>query len=103
MTEMPLVHWRPPRSLVLVWGGLLVLLGLTVLCAYQPWGGLNTPIALAIASCKALLVALVFMELRHSSALTVVFACAGFFWLGILLWLAFGDYLTREVLPPAIT
>jgi cytochrome c oxidase subunit 4 len=85
----------PPLDLLLAWLALLALLGLTVLGAYQPLGAFNTVLALTIAVTKALIVAAVFMELRHGSALTLAFAGAGFFWLGILLWLAFADFSTR--------
>jgi hypothetical protein len=43
--------------------------------------------ALAIGTIKAVIVAAVFMELRHRGARTLVFAAAGLFWLAILLWL----------------
>jgi cytochrome c oxidase subunit IV len=58
-------------------------------------GGWNTSLALAIAVAKALLVALYFMHLRDSSPLTMLFAGAGVFWLGILIVLTLNDYLTR--------
>lgn len=58
-------------------------------------GGWNTSVALAIAAGKALLVALYFMHLRTSSPLTLLFAGAGIFWLGILVALTVSDYLTR--------
>jgi cytochrome c oxidase subunit 4 len=93
--------WYPPRALVLSWVGLLACLGLTVLVAYQPLGTLNTVIALAIASLKALLIAAVFMELRERNGLMIAFAGAGFFWLAVMLWLALSDYTTRPNLPPA--
>jgi cytochrome c oxidase subunit 4 len=57
--------------------------------------GWNTGVALAIAAAKALLVALYFMHLRTSSPLTLLFAGAGIFWLGILIALTMSDYLTR--------
>lgn len=93
---------RPPRVVLFVWLGLLALLMLTVFAAYLPLGALNTIVALAIASTKAALVAAVFMELRQRNLLTLAFAIAGFFWLGILLWLSFSDYLTRPNFPPVI-
>jgi cytochrome c oxidase subunit 4 len=52
-------------------------------------------LALTIAATKAPIVAAIFMELRRGSALIISFAGAGFFWLGILLWLAFADVATR--------
>jgi cytochrome c oxidase subunit 4 len=93
------MDWYPPRALVLSWLGLLGLLGLTVFVAYQPLGTFNTVIALTIATMKALLIAAVFMELRERNGLTLAFAGAGFFWLAIMLWLAFSDYLTRPNFP----
>jgi cytochrome c oxidase subunit 4 len=95
------VTWYPPRALVLSWLALLALLGLTVLAAYQPLGMFNTVVALAIATGKALLIAAVFMELRQRNGLVIAFAGAGFFWLSIMLWLAFSDYTTRANFPPA--
>lgn len=68
--------------------------------AYQKLGSFNTPIALAIATAKALVVAAVFMELRERRPLIIAFACAGLFWLGILFWLAAADFATRPEFPP---
>jgi cytochrome c oxidase subunit 4 len=92
--------WRPPRILLLSWLALLGLLALTVTIAYLPIGAFNTPVALSIALAKGLLVAAIFMELRNDRTLVLVFAGAGFYWLAILLWLAFADYLTRPNFPP---
>jgi cytochrome c oxidase subunit 4 len=89
------MNWHPPRAVLISWLALLGLLGLTVFIAYQPLGSFNTGIALAIATTKALLVAVFFMELATATGLTFVFAGAGFFWLAIMLWLAFSDYITR--------
>jgi cytochrome c oxidase subunit IV len=90
--------WYPPRALLLSWLGLLTLLGATVFSAYQPLGDLNTVIAVAIAFGKALIVLVIFMELRHGSALTISFAGAGFYWLVIMLWLALADFMTRSTM-----
>jgi cytochrome c oxidase subunit IV len=87
--------WRPPLALVSAWLALLALLALTVTLAYMPLHAFNAVAALLIASIKALVVAAVFMELRHRSPRTLIFAAAGFFWLGILLWLGLMDFLTR--------
>jgi cytochrome c oxidase subunit 4 len=48
-----------------------------------------------IGTIKAAIVAAVFMELRHRGARTFVFAGAGLFWLGILIWLGMMDFMTR--------
>jgi cytochrome c oxidase subunit IV len=91
----------PPRALVLSWAGLMGLLAFTVTLAYQPLGGFNAPVALMIATAKALVVAAIFMELRERGGLTIAFAGAGFCWLAILLWLAWNDFATRPQFPPA--
>lgn len=90
-----MMQWRPSLSLVGAWLGLMALLALTVTLAYVPLGAANAVVALSIGTIKAALVAAVFMELRHRGALTFVFAGAGLFWLGILLWLGLMDFLTR--------
>jgi cytochrome c oxidase subunit 4 len=90
----------PPRALVMAWAALMALLALTVFGAYQPLGAFNTVAALVIATGKALIVAAIFMELRERNGLTIAAAAAGFFWLGIMLWLALADYATRPGFPP---
>jgi cytochrome c oxidase subunit 4 len=77
------------------WLALLTLLALTVTLAYQPLGALNAVVALGIGTIKATIVAAVFMELRHRGSRIYIFAGAGLFWLGILLWLGSMDFLTR--------
>jgi len=93
---------RPPRVLLLSWLALLALLATTVTIAYIPLGVANTVIAIIIAAVKGAIVAAIFMELRERNPLTVTFAGAGFFWLGIMLWLALADYVTRPNFPPAM-
>jgi cytochrome c oxidase subunit 4 len=88
-------RWRPSIPLVASWLGLLALLALTVTLAYQPFGAFNAVAALGIGVIKALIVAAVFMELRHRGPRTLIFAAAGLFWLAILLWLGSMDFLTR--------
>lgn len=92
----------PPRAILISWAALLALLALTVFGAYLPLGTGNTVLAMTIAFTKAGFVAAVFMELRERNGLTLAFASAGFFWLGIMLWLAFSDYATRPNFPPAM-
>ena len=55
----------------------------------------NISVALTIAVIKAVLVMLYFMHLRYSSRLTILFASAGVFWLGIMLVLTLSDYISR--------
>lgn len=93
---------RPPRILVLSWLALLALLAATVTIAYIPLGVANTVIAMIIAVTKGVIVGAIFMELGERNPLTLVFAGAGFFWLGIMLWLALADYVTRPNFPPVV-
>jgi len=58
-------------------------------------GWANTPIALVIATIKAVLVILYFMHLKYSTRLTWVVVIAAFLWLAMLFVLTFSDYLTR--------
>src|SRR5947209_13043607 len=58
-------------------------------------GWANTPIALVIATTKAVLVILFFMHVIHSTRLTWVVIIASFVWLSMLFVLTFADYLTR--------
>jgi len=84
------------RGYFAVFIALLALTALTTGVAFIDLGGAgNVAVALAIAVIKAVLVALYFMHLRYSSPLTVIFAGAGIFWLGILVALTLSDYITR--------
>jgi cytochrome c oxidase subunit 4 len=76
--------------------GLFVLLALTVWLAYVPMHGLNAVASFGIAAAKALLVAIVFMQLRRRDALLRLAATAALFWLITLFGLTFADYLTRS-------
>ena len=79
-----------------VFAGLLALTALTTGIAFVDLGRVgNVAVALTIAVIKAVFVMLYFMHLRYSSRLTIVFACAGVFWLGIMLVLTLSDYISR--------
>jgi len=91
------------RFYATIFGALLVLTLSTAGAAFIDLGGnLNTIVALAIATVKALLVILFFMHVRNSSRLTWVFVGAGFFWILILLTLTMTDPLTRDWLETTI-
>ena len=97
-------HIVPRRIYYGIFAALMTFTLLTVWVAFQDvdthlWGlhiALNPVIALAIATTKALLVILYFMHVRYSSKLTKVAVLAGFFWLGILLVMTMGDYVSRD-------
>jgi cytochrome c oxidase subunit IV len=92
MTE----HAHPTiKMFVAVWATLLLLTALTVFVATLELGPFNAIVALSIATIKALLVLLFFMELRYSTALTKVAVVAAVFFLMLLVGLTLSDYLTR--------
>ena len=75
------------RALLLAFLALLVLTSASWVGAHLPLGELHSVFALGIAACKALVVAVVFMELKHAdfvprfvAALTLLFIalmCSG--------------------------
>lgn len=83
------------KTFFLTYAALLVLLAATIAISFFNFGIFNSVAALAIAFAKMLLIILFFMHVRYSSRLIWVAACVGFFWLGILLVLAMGDFVTR--------
>ena len=88
-------HIVPTRVYYTIFAALMVGTYLTVQAAFIDLGALNTVVALAIACTKAALVVLYFMHVRYSTRLTWAVVVSSVFWLGILLALTFGDYLTR--------
>ena len=88
-------HIVPTRVYYTIYGILLLFTYLTVQIAFFDLGVLNTIAAVTIAVLKAALVALFFMHLKYSSGLTKMVLVSGLLWLGILLALTLGDYLTR--------
>jgi cytochrome c oxidase subunit 4 len=89
-------HAHPSvKTFVAVWATLLVLTALTVFAATLELGPFNAIVALSIATIKAVLVLLFFMELRYSTALTKVAVVSAIFFLMLLVGLSLADYLTR--------
>ena len=91
MTE----HIDSIRTYTLVLLALLVLTAATTLVAFVDLGAFSVVVALAIAVCKMLLVALFFMHVRHSTKLTKLVVLGGLLWLAILLMLTLSDFTTR--------
>jgi cytochrome c oxidase subunit 4 len=91
MTE----HIDSIRTYTLVLLALLVLTAVTTLVAFVDLGAFSVVVALAIAVCKMLLVALFFMHVRHSTKLTKLVVLGGLLWLAILLTLTLSDFTTR--------
>ena len=78
---------------------LLVLTVVTVSAAGMDFGPYNTVIAIVIATCKASLVALFFMHLRHDKFNSVVFL-GGVFFLAVFLIFTLFDIGTRTPIFP---
>ncbi len=87
------------RSVWLSWAALVALLAATTGLAYVPLGRAALPAALAVASVKAAVIVLVFMELARATGLTRIAAGAGLFWLCVLLGMPAIDYLNRAARP----
>jgi cytochrome c oxidase subunit IV len=80
----------------LVFVALMVGTAITVAVTYVHLGWLNLPLALAIATTKALLVIMFFMHLKdHPKLIKVTFAAA-FFFFAILVAHTLSDYLSRD-------
>ncbi len=88
-------HILPKRVYYTIFGILILCTYLTVQIAFLDLGPLNAVAALVIAVFKATLVVLFFMHVKYSTRLTWAVIIGSVFWLGILLALTMGDYLTR--------
>ncbi|MEN0074136.1 MAG: cytochrome C oxidase subunit IV family protein [Paracraurococcus sp.] len=88
----PMAIWR---RLLPVWAALLALLGATLALAYVPLGRFSLVVALGIAVTKALLVVLLFMQLRKPDPLLRLTAFASLVFVAFMLILTFSDVLTR--------
>jgi cytochrome c oxidase subunit 4 len=91
-------HVAPKSQLFAVFAALMVLTVVTVLVSRVDLGNLNLPVAMAVAVTKALLVILIFMEVKYSPKLVQVTAAAGFLFFGILILYTMTDYLSRNAL-----
>ena len=88
-------HVVPTRVYYLIFAILMICTALTVGIAFIDLGPFNVVAALIIAVFKATLVVLFFMHVKYSTRLTWAVVAGSVFWLGILLALTMGDYLTR--------
>jgi len=89
-------HIVSVKTNVMVWLALLALTCLTAGVAFIDLGPFNTIVALVIATCKALLVVLIFMHVKYASdRLIKVVVLSAIFFLILLLGLSLADYSTR--------
>jgi cytochrome c oxidase subunit IV len=88
-------HVASRTTYFLVFLALMVGTAVTVAVTYVDLGMLNTPVALAIATTKAMLVILFFVHLKDNPKLIKVTFGAAFFFFAILVAHTLSDYLTR--------
>jgi len=89
-------HIVPKRTYIGIWASLMCLTVVTALVSWVDLGQWSAVVALAIATCKALLVVLFFMHVKYlSQKMTILVIVAGLFWLGLLMALSMADYGTR--------
>jgi len=91
-------HVDSVKTYTSVWLILLVLTAVTTAVAYVDLGAFSVVVALVIAVCKMLLVALFFMHVRHSTQLTRLVLVGAVLWLGIMLAFTLADIWTRGLL-----
>lgn len=95
-------HAQPFKMYVIIFFALMGLMLLTVAVAKVPWLHIGPPdvqiwnniVAVGIAVTKTFLVVGYFMHVKWGTPLVKTYAILGFAWV-TLLWLIFGDYLTR--------
>ena len=80
----------------LIWGTLIVCTVLTAWIATVDLGKFNTVVALTIATFKASIVVLIFMNVKYTSErMTKAILISAVFWLILLLVLSLTDYSSR--------
>jgi cytochrome c oxidase subunit IV len=90
-------HVAPASLYWLIWGILIVCTFLTAWIATIDLGPFNTVVALVIATFKASLVVLIFMNVKYTSEkMTKAILIAAVFWLLLLLTLSLADYSSRR-------
>ncbi len=89
-------HVASSKLYWLIWLTLTVATFLTAWIATVDLGLFNTVVALVIATCKASLVVLIFMNVKYTSEkMTKAILLAAVFWLILLLVLSLTDYSSR--------
>jgi cytochrome c oxidase subunit 4 len=90
------------RTTFATWLALLALTALSFGVSYVHLGTLNIPVALAIASIKAILVVLIFMELAVEKFSVQVTLAVSFVFVALLIGLMVADVATRAA-PPLLS
>jgi cytochrome c oxidase subunit IV len=87
----------PVRLYAMVLAGLAILMFATVYAAFFDLGPATVILALLIATTKATLIVLIFMNVYFSTRLTKIFVLGGFFWLVFLFGLIIIDFISRQM------
>lgn len=90
---------EPILPYVIGWAVMMLLLGLSVLSAYEDIGIFHPVVNFGIAATQAVIIFIIFMRLRGRPSLKWVFAAAGFFWLMFMYGITTIDYATRSGFP----
>jgi len=93
-TEAP-EHIDSVKTYVVVFLALIAATLITTAVAFVDLGPFSVVVALAIAVCKMLLVALFFMHVRYSTKLTRLVLLGGALWMFILLGMTYTDFGSR--------
>ncbi len=88
-------HTTSALTLFLVFFALVGLTGVTVWVAYIDLGIWSTPVAIAIATLKASLVVVIFMEMRFGQPITWFASSTGILFLILLIGLTMADIVSR--------
>jgi cytochrome c oxidase subunit 4 len=95
MPQHETAHVDSVGTYALVFAALIVATIATTAVAFVDLGPFSVVVALAIAVCKMLLVALFFMHVRHSGGLTRLVLLGALLWLAILIFFTLADFATR--------
>lgn len=90
---------EPILPYLIGWAVMMLLLGVSVLSAYEDIGIFHPIVNFGVAATQAAIIFIIFMRLRERPSLKWVFAGAGFFWLMFLFSLSAVDYATRTGYP----
>ena len=93
--ELPHGHGPTTKIFISVWIALLIATGLTVWISLVNLGEWSAAVALIIATFKATIVVLFFMEIKYQTKMTKTVLLSAFFFLALLLGLTMSDYISR--------
>jgi cytochrome c oxidase subunit 4 len=92
----------PAAAYVAVFIGLLILTVVTVAVAQVDLGPANLPVAMLVATLKASLVALIFMQLKYDNRLNALVFVFGLLFLALFFLFTLLDVFSREYIEPRL-